>query len=164
MSNFDTLSPMTEGLPGTAAQIFSATTDDSLGTITASGYVADLIMNDILKPFDIIFINYSVSGSEAQGLFTVTSTGGGSLVSYLTSQTGTNILANSQAWAGGSASHAFTITGLTTSSIVVPIIQAQTTGTVYIEHYTITANTLTVTFSADPGAMVLQYIAFIAPQ
>lgn len=79
-------------------------------------------------------------------------------------QLSANILANSSAWAGGGTSHGFTITGLTTSSIVIPAIQAQTTGTVYIESYTVTANTLTVTFSADPGAMVLQYVAFIAPQ
>lgn len=79
-------------------------------------------------------------------------------------QTKTNILANSASWSGGSASHAFTITGITASSIVIPAIQAQTTGTVVIDSYTVGSNTLTVTFSADPGAMVLQYVAFIAAQ
>lgn len=79
-------------------------------------------------------------------------------------QLSANIKAAAAAWVGGSTSHAFTITGLTTSSIVIPAIQAQATGTVYIESYTVTSNTLTVTFSADPGAMVLQYTAFIAPQ
>jgi hypothetical protein len=76
----------------------------------------------------------------------------------------TGVHAGSAAWAGGATSHAFTIAGLTTSSIVIPAIQAQTTGTVVIDSYTVTANTLTVTFSADPGAMVLQYVAYIAAQ
>lgn len=79
-------------------------------------------------------------------------------------QTKAGVKAAAAAWAGGSTSHAFTITGLTTASIVIPAIQAQATGTVTIASYTVTANTLTVTFSADPGAMVLQYIAYIAPQ
>lgn len=79
-------------------------------------------------------------------------------------QLNTNIKANAVSWAGGSASHGFTITGITSSSIVIPSIQAQATGTVYIESYTVGTNTLTVTFSADPGAMVLQYVAFIAAQ
>ncbi len=79
-------------------------------------------------------------------------------------QLSANIKANAVAWGGGGTSNAFTIAGLTTSSIVIPAIQAQATGTVYIESYTVTANTLTVTFSADPGAMVLQYVAFIAAQ
>jgi hypothetical protein len=75
-----------------------------------------------------------------------------------------NIKANTVSWSGGGTSHGFTVTGLTSSSIIIPAIQAQTTGTVYIESYTVGTNTITVTFSADPGAMVLQYVAFIAAQ
>jgi hypothetical protein len=86
------------------------------------------------------------------------------LLNPATAQSKNNILANTVSWAGGATSNAFTITGLTTSSIVIPAIQAQTTGTSYIVSYTVTANTLTVTFSSNPGAMVLQYVAFKAPQ
>jgi hypothetical protein len=79
-------------------------------------------------------------------------------------QNKTNIKCNILSWAGGGTSHAFAIAGLTSSSIVIPIIQSQTTGTVYIESYVVSANTVTITFSADPGAIVLQYVAFITPQ
>lgn len=161
MSAFDTLSPAIQGNPGTAPRIMSATTDNTLAEITTAGYVADLVAKKILKTFDILFINYDMDGTPGHGVFTVTATSSGSLVSY--QQAASNILANQASWAGGSASHAFTITGLTTSSIVIPAIETQA-NTSYIVSYVITANTLTITFSADPGAMVLDYVAFIAAQ
>jgi hypothetical protein len=102
------------------------------------------------------------------GNFPVASGSSGLMVdsglSAINIQNKTNIKANSVSWAGGGTSNGFTIAGLTSSSIVIPAIQAQATGTVYIVSYIVTANTLTVTFSADPGAMVLQYVAFIATQ
>lgn len=55
------------------------------------------------------------------------------------------------AYAGGGTSNAFTATGLTTSSIVTAVILTST-NSVSITKAVPTANTLTVTFSADPGA------------
>lgn len=55
------------------------------------------------------------------------------------------------AYAGGGTSNAFTATGLTTSSIVTAVILTSTNA-VAIAKAVPTANTLTVTFSADPGA------------
>ena len=70
----------------------------------------------------------------------------------------------SPVWGGGGTSHAFTITGLTTSSIVVPHIITQANAG-NITAYTVTANTLTCTFSVDPGAGTqVAYIAFAAAQ
>lgn len=78
-------------------------------------------------------------------------------------QVKTNINAQVLTWAGGSASHAFTITGLTTSSVVVPV-QASAANAETILSYAITANTLTITWTGDPGAVVVHAVSFFAPQ
>ncbi|HWI50085.1 MAG TPA: hypothetical protein VNU45_17890 [Rummeliibacillus sp.] len=59
MSNFQTLSLVSEGNTSTAPSIFIASTSDSFGTITAVGYLDDIAGDGILKPNDVIFINYS---------------------------------------------------------------------------------------------------------
>ena len=82
MSNFDTITPATGGIPGTAPQIIAATTDDNLAAITASGYVSDLVTLGMLRVRDVLFINYDVDGTPALAMFEVTSTGGGSLVTF----------------------------------------------------------------------------------
>lgn len=56
MSNFGTLSPISEGYPGTAPQVFVASTPDSLVTITTAGYLDDL--GDKVKQNDVFYINY----------------------------------------------------------------------------------------------------------
>ncbi len=75
MSKFGTISPISEGLPGTAPQVFVASTVDNLATITATGYLDDL--GDLVKQNDVFYINYSdtsvqplggVSGGEAATL------------------------------------------------------------------------------------------------
>ncbi len=57
MSNFGSLGLVTEGLPGTAPQIFVGSTVDNLGTITAAGYLNDLSKK--IKQNDVFYINYS---------------------------------------------------------------------------------------------------------
>lgn len=57
MSNFGSLELVTGGLPGTAPQIFSASTADNLGTITATGYLNDISAK--IKLNDVFYINYS---------------------------------------------------------------------------------------------------------
>lgn len=83
---FDTISPVSEGLPGTAPQIFSATTDQSLATITTSGAFATYYATGIFKVGDIIYVNYNVASTPPSGvaeLLTVTATSSGSLGYYL---------------------------------------------------------------------------------
>ena len=82
MSNFDTIAPAVQGDVGTAPKIFVATTDDDLAAITTAGYMSDLFSAGIVKAFDVLFINYDVDGTDASGIFQVTATSGGSLVSY----------------------------------------------------------------------------------
>lgn len=57
MSNFSTLGKVTEGLSGTAPEIFVASTADDFATITATGYLNDLSKK--IKENDVFYINYS---------------------------------------------------------------------------------------------------------
>lgn len=61
------------------------------------------------------------------------------------------VLANSDSWGGGGTSNAFTATGIGATSIVTAVILASTNA-VSIVKAVPSANTLTVDFSADPGA------------
>lgn len=73
---------------------------------------------------------------------------------------GFSVIANTTAaYGGGGTSNAFTATGLTTSSIVTASILTSTNA-VSIAKVVPTANTLTITFSSDPGASTtVSYIA-----
>jgi hypothetical protein len=82
MSNFDTFAPITQGYVGTAVGVYTATTDDDLAAITASGYVADLVALGQIKVRDVIFINYDVDGTPGMAMFEVTATGSGSIVTF----------------------------------------------------------------------------------
>ena len=57
MSNFGSFGQVTEGLPGKAPNIFVASSPDSLGTITAAGYLND--QSSRIKQNDVFYINYS---------------------------------------------------------------------------------------------------------
>ena len=86
----------------------------------------------------------------------------GTLLSAL--QLSANIKAVSVSWAGGGTSNAFTVTGVTTSSIVIASIFSSANA-VNIESAKVLApDALTVTFSGDPGAVVLNVVAFIVAQ
>lgn len=57
MSNFTSLGLVNAGLPGTAPQIFIASTPDSSDDITAAGYLNDI--NHKIKANDLFYINYA---------------------------------------------------------------------------------------------------------
>lgn len=59
-------------------------------------------------------------------------------------------------WAGGGTSYAYTIAGLDSNDISLVVIQSSA-NSVSVNKSICSANTLTVTFSADPGASVIQY-------
>ncbi len=56
MSNFGSIAQISEGLNGTAPNIYVASTADSLGTITGTGYLNDLSAK--IKKNDVFYINY----------------------------------------------------------------------------------------------------------
>lgn len=57
MSNFESLAKVTGGLSGTAPEIFVASTEDNLATITGTGYLND--KSALIKANDVFYINYS---------------------------------------------------------------------------------------------------------
>lgn len=57
MSNFSTIEQLNGGLAGTAPDIYSASTEDNLATITTAGYMNDLAQK--FKQNDVLYINYS---------------------------------------------------------------------------------------------------------
>lgn len=80
-------------------------------------------------------------------------------------QLSANIKANTAAYGGGSTSTTYTITGVTTSSIVWSWIAASSNAAFVESSKVLSPNTVTVTFNADPGAnTTIGYIAFIAAQ
>ncbi len=80
-------------------------------------------------------------------------------------QLSANIKSNVLSYGGGGTGPSFTIAGLTTSSIILTQI-ASSTNVVVIDSAKVTApDTLTLNFSADPGAATtVNYIAFVVPQ
>lgn len=58
MSNFDTFTPLTAGVPGTAPVTFNASTEDDLVTVTAVGYLNDKAAEKVVKRLDIVQLNY----------------------------------------------------------------------------------------------------------
>lgn len=79
-------------------------------------------------------------------------------------QLSTNIIPTKLTWAGGSSSHVFSVPGLTSASIINCEIAASTNSVIISSRKVLANDQLTVTFSADPGAVTLDLIAFIAPQ
>lgn len=65
MSNFTTLTPLVQGVPGTAPRIYSAVTPDTLVTITTVGYLNDL--GDKVKANDAFRINYLDTSTQPPG-------------------------------------------------------------------------------------------------
>lgn len=127
-------------------------TGDTLASLTASGYfnaVYDQVSID-----DRIYI----VGTDFLGEFVVTSTDSATPVTVArmdSKQSGSYLFAAGEnSWGGGGASHPITITGLLTTDIV-NVSLAASANAVTIQKSVKTANTLTITFSGDPGAGTL---------
>lgn len=63
-SNFQTLTPVTGGIPGTAPAVFTASTVDDEATLTKVGYINDFYERKQIKDRDWMFINYD-SGKQS---------------------------------------------------------------------------------------------------
>lgn len=132
---------------------------DSYAEVTAAGYLDGMAqqLNSNVEPTDFIFANYGTNSAEF-GIFVPSiSNGVVTLESYM--PTHAMIAQVTGTYAGGGTSNAFTATGLTASSIVVATIKTSTNA-VAIAKAVPTTDTLTITFSADPGAnTTVNYIA-----
>ena len=143
MSNFagngGTIGQVSAGIPGTAPNIYTASTVDSLATITAVGYLNDIQPRYGLKLNDYFFINYSdtstfpLGEASTLGFFVVVVAGanyslsqesvsgallltGGTLTGNLTMGNGTFILDSASnaltAHAGGTQAAALALTNM----------------------------------------------------
>jgi len=63
MSNFQTITPVVEGLAGSAPQIWSAVTTDSASTVMGAGYLNDIALKLGIKANDVFYINTSDSST-----------------------------------------------------------------------------------------------------
>ena len=78
-------------------------------------------------------------------------------------QLSAKIIAQELSWAGGGVSNAFTLTGVTAASIITLTMQA-TTNPASILTFVPGTDQVTITFSADPGAVVVHAIALTVAQ
>lgn len=151
------ISMLNDGYNGTNMQtFFSCSSANTLAEAMTAGAVADAVTAGRVKVGDVLYLHYDIDGTPGYAELMVTSTSGGSLVYRPSVSVG--VLYGIVTWAGGSTSNAFTCTGvLTTDTILVTM-----TGNANASSITkviVTANTLTVTFSADPGSMKLNWQA-----
>lgn len=165
MSNFLTLSQVSGGLTGTAPRLFTASTNDDLAAITATGYVDDLVANGNMNRRDIIFVTYDVDGTPGQGTYFISDTN--SLDPYLGVGLDTSIRgligvksSGTSTFGGGSVSNSFAATGVAPTDVVVASNLTIGNANVAINKVTPATNSITVTWTADPGAgTAVQWVA-----
>lgn len=152
MSNFETISLVTGGHPGTAAQVKSAVTPDTYATLTATGYLSDL--DQIVNPDDVWFVRYldGVSGAAIQQ-FKVAADGV-TLIPMTTNLVGQ--------FANGGGSATVTITDARiTAGMGANVTIDSSANAVTVEKANPGAGTIVVLLSGDPGAgTLLNYQAF----
>lgn len=62
-SNFLTFTPTTGGFPGTALNIFSASTPDDKATLTKESYMNDFFEQNIVKINDVVLVSSEKDGT-----------------------------------------------------------------------------------------------------
>jgi hypothetical protein len=172
MSNFQSLSLVTESLLGSAPSRFSGSTTDSFATIIAAGYLNDI--NKKIKANDVFEVNYldtsvfplNVGEAAVYGTFRVQydpSLGNWNLVPTSLPQSGIASLgfysANASN-AGGSATFVVTDADVTPNSIVIARWKSSA-NSARIQTVAPASGSFTVVSSADPGASVLEYFTML---
>jgi len=174
MSNFETITPVHGGIPGTAPGRIMASTEDSLATIMAAGYLNDIGEQGQIKANDIFEINYldnSVFPVET-GLSAVYQE---FRVQYDPVLENWNLIPMSEpssaiaalgvhsanySYAGGAASVSFEDPAVFANSVVLARIKSSANA-VNVRRVVPANGSLTVVFSADPGASVIEYISIL---
>lgn len=172
MSNFSSLSLVTESLIGTAPSTFTGSTPDSYATLVAPGYLNDIQKK--IKANDLFEINYAdasvfpLNTGEASlyATFNVQydpTLGNWNLVPRSLPLSGIAAYGVHSAVysnAGGSATTSITDSAITPNSVVLAKWQSSANAVVILT--VLPGNgVLTVVSSADPGASVLEYISVL---
>lgn len=173
MSNFGTFGLVSDGLPGTAPQLFVASTPDSYAAITAPGYMND--KQKEIKANDRLYINYLDSSvfplSTGEGAILATlrvqynpTSGNWSLIPDVSSNLNTiaalGVHSARYVNAGGSATTTFADSAITSNSIVVARWEASANA-VSVNTVIPSNGSLTVVSTGDPGASTLEYFSII---
>lgn len=172
MSNFESLSLVTEGLVGSAPCRFVASTVDSLATILAAGYLNDI--NKKIKANDRFDINYldtsafPLNTGEASvfGSFSVQydpAAGNWNLLQLSVPQSAIAALGVHSANysnGGGSATTTITDSEISANSVVIARWKSSATSA-RVETVAPANGSLVVVSSADPGVSVLEYISIL---
>jgi hypothetical protein len=172
MSNFESLSLVTEGLVGSAPCRFVASTVDSLATILAAGYLNDI--NKKIKANDRFDINYADTSSfplnvgEASvfGSFAVQYdpvAGNWNLVQLSVQQSiiaALGVHSANYSNGGGSATTTVTDSEINPNSVVVARWKSSV-NSASVETVLPGTGSLTVVSTADPGVSVLEYISIL---
>jgi hypothetical protein len=67
-SNFKTFTPLVGGFPGTAPNVFSASTEDDNATLLKDSYMNDFYEEGIVKVNDLVFVS---SEKDGMGMYAV---------------------------------------------------------------------------------------------
>lgn len=172
MSNFSSLSLVTESLLGTAPSRFAASTPDSLATMLAAGYLNDIQKK--IKAADRFDVNYadasifplSTGQASVFGSFSVQYDpilGNWNLIplsvpsSVISGYGVHSALFNN---GGGSATTTINDASINANSVIIAR-WLSSANAVVVETVLPGNGTLTIVSSADPGASVLEYISII---
>lgn len=174
MSNFETITPVHGGLPGTAPGRIMASTEDSLATIMAAGYLNDIGEQGQIKANDIFEINY-LDNSEfplETGLSAVYQefqvqydpvAENWNLIPIGEPQSAIaalGVYSANYSNAGGAASVTVTDSNIHANSVVLARWKSSANA-VHIQKVTPADGSFVVLSSADPGVSVLEYIAVL---
>lgn len=77
-----TFAKVSGGISGTAPEVFVGSSDQTAAVMLTAGAVSDLYSKGIIKAKDVIYVNGDEDGTPFQNVYTVTSTSGGSLITY----------------------------------------------------------------------------------
>jgi hypothetical protein len=172
MSNFESLSLVTEGLVGSAPCRFVASTVDSFATITAAGYLNDI--NKKIKANDRFDINYldtsafPLNTGEASvfGSFQVQYDPVAANWNLLPLSVPQSVIASLGVYSanysngGGSATTTITDTNISVNSVVVARWKSSV-NSARVQTVAPANGSLVVVSSTDPGVSVLEYISIL---
>jgi len=172
MSNFESLSLITEALIGSAPSRYTASTTDSLATILAAGYLNDL--NKKLKANDRFDINYAdtsafpLNTGEAAifGSFTVQYDPVAANWNLIPLAAPQSIISSLGVYSalynngGGSATTTITDSEVNSNSVILARWKSSATSA-RVETVLPANGSFTVLSSADPGVSVLEYIVIL---
>lgn len=177
MSNFLEFYTLNQGMPDTAQRVYVASTNDTLGTVTAANYLndkvyttntavsGDYIYNGPLQANDILFLAYDLDGTP------------GYTVGYVSRISATQFnfvvgiqgvvpglllakkVVNGASFAGGAALVTITDTAILTTDVVVVSTNTQANAEAVLKVVP-GAGSIAVTYAGDPGAGTMDYVVY----